>query len=164
MLTPSPKAFAAPAYRADIDGLRAISVLAVVLYHLGFTWLPGGFVGVDVFFVISGYVIFRSLRSSLADGTFTLTGFFTRRFFRLHPALFVVVGGVLVYAYWVATPREYVFLAQSALYAIFGLANIFFQDNAGNYFSASAESNPLLHTWSLGVEEQFYLMGSLLCL
>lgn len=148
-------------YRSDIDGLRALAVIGVLLYHLGLDWIPGGFVGVDVFFVISGYVIFSSVHPLVREGQFRTSTFFIKRFYRLYPALFVVVTASILYGYFVLSPKEYVFLAQSAFYAVIGFSNIFFQDNAGNYFSNAAESNPLLHTWSLGVEEQFYLIAVL---
>ena len=143
-----------------VTGLRGVAVVAVLLYHLGFGWIPGGFVGVDVFFVISGFVIFKSVFTTIEAGTYSTLGFFKKRFYRLHPALFTVVIVTLCYAYFVVSPAEYIFLAESGLYAIFGLSNVFFQDNAGNYFSSSAEGNPLLHTWSLGVETQFYLLAA----
>jgi peptidoglycan/LPS O-acetylase OafA/YrhL len=160
LLKPTPSVKKA-GYRSDIDGLRALAVIGVLLYHLGFDWIPGGFVGVDVFFVISGYVIFSSVHPLVSEGRFRASTFFIKRFYRLYPALFVVVSTSILYGYFVLSPKEYVFLAQSASYAAIGFSNIFFQDNAGNYFSNAAESNPLLHTWSLGIEEQFYLIAVL---
>lgn len=148
-------------YRPDIDGLRAISVLAVVAYHVGLPAAPGGFVGVDVFFVISGFLITQLLLSELnASGAIDLLAFYARRARRLLPAFFLVVGATLFLSAIVLVPLdgEQPDLARSALYAAFYVSNLYFAARSADYFAAPAELQPLLHTWSLAVEEQFYLV------
>jgi peptidoglycan/LPS O-acetylase OafA/YrhL len=144
-------------YRADIDGLRAIAVLAVVAFHAFPSVLPGGFVGVDVFFVISGYLITSLLRQSLEDGTFRFSTFYARRIRRLAPALILVLAAVLAAGWtWLLTDE----LAQLAAHAASSVAfvmNLVLWSETG-YFDTAAEQKPLLHLWSLGVEEQFYLI------
>jgi peptidoglycan/LPS O-acetylase OafA/YrhL len=144
-----------------IDGLRAVAVLPVVFYHAGFPGFPGGFVGVDVFFVISGYLITRLIADDLAEGRFSIVGFYERRARRILPALFVLVLATSIAAAFLLLPREYETFSRSALAAIFFSANIFFRGNGG-YFEESAVEQPLLHTWSLGVEEQFYILFPLI--
>lgn len=152
---------AAPAYRADIDGLRAIAVLAVVMFHADVPGFPGGYVGVDVFFVISGYLIASLILKGIEDGTFTIAGFYERRARRIFPALFTVIGLTAVAALVVLPPWEIAAFAKSVLAtALFG-SNILFYLEAG-YFAAPAEAKPLLHTWSLAVEEQYYIVFPLL--
>ena len=149
------------AYRPDIDGLRAVAVGTVVLFHAHLGLFPGGFVGVDVFFVISGYLITSIIARELDTGTFSLLSFYERRIRRIFPALLVVIATCLAVGAWRMTPRHYNSLAESALAAIGFHSNIYFADKAG-YFMPSAETLPLLHTWSLGVEEQFYVVAPLL--
>jgi peptidoglycan/LPS O-acetylase OafA/YrhL len=144
-------------YRADIDGLRAVSVLAVLLYHLGITAVPGGFVGVDVFFVISGFLITQILRREVVAGTFTVAGFYERRIRRIFPAMLAVLLATLVTGYFIVWPGDFLTLGRSSLYAVFGAANLYFYWHTG-YFDPSAHLQPLLHFWSLAVEEQFYLV------
>lgn len=150
-----------PAYRADIDGLRAIAVLSVVLYHYGAFWLPGGFTGVDVFFVISGYLITGILRREIESGEFSLLNFYARRIRRIIPALFVVLVATLAVGWIVLMPGDFAELGSSAAYAAVGFGNFFFLGNTG-YFDQAADLQPLLHTWSLGVEEQFYFVWPIL--
>lgn len=150
-----------PAYRPDIDGLRAIAVLSVVLYHYGATWLPGGFTGVDVFFVISGYLITGILRREIERGEFSLLNFYARRIRRIIPALFVVLLATLAVGWFVLMPGDFAELGSSAAYAAVGFGNFFFLGNTG-YFDQAADLQPLLHTWSLGVEEQFYFVWPIL--
>lgn len=146
-------------YRADIDGLRAVAVLSVMLYHLSARWLPGGFVGVDVFFVISGFVVSASLTHAPRDGFHHFVAFFyARRLLRIGPALvLVLLASVLAASLFI--PRAWLseFNERTALYAFFGLSNWVLQSNADTYFAPRAEFNPYTHTWSLGVEEQFYV-------
>ena len=143
-------------YRPDVDGLRAVAVLSVLFHHAGLS-APGGFVGVDVFFVISGYLIAGLIRKDLAAGTFSLADFWARRVRRLFPALAVVVAVTLVAGWRLMLPQHYVSLAHS-VWALFSLiANVHFCRSTG-YFEQAAEVKPLLHTWSLAVEEQFYLV------
>ena len=148
-------------YRADIDGLRAIAVLAVIARHAGLGGLAGGFIGVDVFFVISGYLIHRDLLRRAAYGRVSLLGFYGRRMRRTLPALFVVCSATLAAATAVMMPGDLVELARSLIGAVCLVPNILFLTQGG-YFDQVAAARPLLHTWSLGVEEQFYLFAPLL--
>jgi len=142
-------------YRQDIEGLRAIAVLAVLAFHLDPTFLPGGFQGVDVFFVVSGYVITKLIHSTGAD--FTFRGFYVRRFWRLFPALCATVGATLLAAYPIYAATDYATLGWSGLATLFGVSNFFFYGQI-DYLNDNTLVHPLLHTWSLGVEEQFYLL------
>jgi peptidoglycan/LPS O-acetylase OafA/YrhL len=150
-------------HRGDIDGLRAIAVALVVLFHLGFQWVRGGYVGVDIFFVISGYLIVGQIARELDAGTFSIARFYQRRMRRIFPALFVTVGVALALGFPLLPPGDYVIAAESARYAVIALSNFYFLFNTG-YFDAQADLMPLLHTWSLGVEEQFYLVSPALLL
>lgn len=145
-------------YRADIDGLRAVAVMLVVLNHVGFSLFSGGFVGVDVFFVISGYLITGIILGQVEKGTFSFTDFYLRRARRILPALYVVLLCVMVAGYYFFLPSDYSALSQSTLSAVFFASNLFFWKNSGGYFSSSSEEMPLLHIWSLSVEEQFYFI------
>ena len=144
------------AYRADIDGLRAVAVALVVLSHLGIPRLQGGFVGVDLFFVISGYLITGNIARDIANGKFSIVNFYERRFRRIVPALIGVLIATTVLAYLVFLPKELVRYAESLLAALLSYSNLYFYSSDVGYFSVTY-SNILLHTWSLGVEEQFYL-------
>lgn len=148
-------------YRPDIDGLRALAVLSVVFYHFGFAGVPGGFVGVDVFFVISGYLITGIVIGKLESSSFSFADFFKRRFRRLFPAMFFVVVLTFCASYFLLPPPEFSKLAASSLAAIFSVSNLFFWSGTG-YFDSDALTKPILHTWSLGVEEQFYLIWPIL--
>lgn len=147
-------------YRPDIDGLRALAVLPVVLYHVGIPGFAGGFVGVDIFFVISGYLICGMIDQEIRNGSFSLGDFYKRRILRILPALFAMfaVTGVLAYVYFL--PVEFEDFAKSLAAAVGSVSNVYFAKTAG-YFDAPAETKPLLHTWSLGVEEQFYFIAPL---
>ncbi|MDX2307533.1 MAG: acyltransferase family protein [Hyphomicrobium sp.] len=145
------------AYRADIDGLRAIAVLSVVFYHAGVPGFSGGFVGVDVFFVISGYLITRILASELDTGRYSILAFYERRIRRLFPALFAMLGVCLIAGQFLLLPREFDEFAQSLAAATLFVSNIFFWQTT-DYFAGPAHLKPLLHTWSLAVEEQFYIV------
>uniref|UniRef100_A0A7C4LMI2 Acyltransferase n=1 Tax=Schlesneria paludicola TaxID=360056 RepID=A0A7C4LMI2_9PLAN len=149
-------------HRADIDGLRAVAVLPVVLFHAGLG-CPGGYVGVDVFFVISGYLITALILLALARGEFSLADFWQRRVRRIVPALVVMLGATLAAGWFLLLPEDLVSVARSALAQAALISNVHFWRKSG-YFDAPAESNPLLHTWSLAVEEQFYLVLPLLLL
>ena len=154
------------AYRPDIDGLRAVAVLAVVLHHLSAPLIPGGYVGVDVFFVISGYLITRIISREMQEGTFTFARFYERRARRIFPALFAVLAVTLVAGYFLLLPSDYSGTLRGALGTLFFASNIvFWRDMAAGYFAATdAGLNPLLHTWSLAVEEQFYVFFPVLLL
>jgi peptidoglycan/LPS O-acetylase OafA/YrhL len=151
------------AYRPDIDGLRALAVTLVIAYHVVPGWLPGGFTGVDVFFVISGFLITRLIRDELDHGRFDLKSFYARRVRRIVPALLVVLGCTWVVSWWTLLPGEFRWFGASLLWCAPFLANVFFAHAAG-YFDPPVNANVLLHLWSLGVEEQFYLLWPLLLL
>ena len=149
-------------YRADIDGLRAVAVLAVIVFHIHRALLPGGFVGVDVFFVISGFLISRNIVQELHLGRFSIVEFYRRRIKRIAPALLVVTAITLVAAGCLMLPEDVHDTARSAVFALASLANVYFwlyQDTG--YFAQDSLQLPLLHLWSLGVEEQFYLLWPL---
>ncbi len=147
-------------YRSDIDGLRAVAVLSVVFCHAGLR-VPGGFIGVDVFFVISGYLITCLILEDIKRGTFSIFGFWERRVRRIFPALFVVCIGTAIIAHFVLLPSAYHDFGKSLFGITFFVSNIQFWMETG-YFETSALEKPLLHTWSLAVEEQFYLFMPLL--
>jgi peptidoglycan/LPS O-acetylase OafA/YrhL len=146
-------------YRPDIDGLRAIAVIAVILVHAG-SHLQGGFLGADVFFVISGYLIHKDLSFRFQAGTFSARNFYGRRMRRTLPALYLATLVSLIVAGFILLPGEFDALARSAMATGLSVSNILFLTEAG-YFDHSAITKPLLHTWSLGVEEQFYLVAPL---
>ena len=151
-------------YRPEIDGLRAIAVLSVVLYHFGVPGLGGGFVGVDIFFVISGYLIGGILWGEHArTGRVSLLAFYVRRFRRLAPAFFAMAAAVALVGWFVLLPADYREFGKSLIAATVYLANVQFWRQAG-YFDSGAEEKVLLHTWSLSVEEQFYVVLPLLIL
>src|SRR5271168_545230 len=143
-------------YRADIDGLRAVAVLSVLGFHLRIGMFRGGFVGVDIFFVISGYLIGSIILHDLAAGRFSFGRFYERRVRRIIPALLAALAVTAVLAYVYFLPGELVAFAKSLLAAVLSASNFYFWTQS-SYFSAPAEMKPLLHTWSLGVEEQFYV-------
>lgn len=144
-------------YRREIDGLRAVALLPVIFFHAGMPWFSGGYAGVDVFFVISGYLITSILVTDIASGTFTLADFYERRARRLLPALFFVILVCIPFAWeWMPPSRLREFSQSAAAVSLFS-SNILFWQQSG-YFAPSAELKPLLHTWSLAVEEQFYIV------
>ena len=144
-------------YRRDIDGFRAIAVLAVVLFHCDFATVPGGFVGVDVFFVISGYLITKIILADLEGEGFSFRTFFLRRVRRLLPAVIATVIVVNLVALALFTPKHLAETGETSLWVLASLANFHFAMTV-DYFETAAKLKPLLHTWSLGVEEQFYLV------
>ena len=145
-------------YRPDIDGLRCFAVVSVLLYHLQIDAFAGGFLGVDVFFVISGYLITGLILFELeTTGGFRAKEFYLRRLRRLFPAFAATVAGCLAIAVVLFTPQDLERLGGSSVSAMLGLSNLFFWQESG-YFDASASVKPLLHTWSLSVEAQFYLV------
>ena len=151
-----PRAFI-PKYRPDIDGLRGLAVLAVIWFHSGLPGLSGGFAGVDVFFVISGYLITSIIHKDAAAGRFSYAYFYERRFRRIAPALLTVVAATALVSALLLLPYELVAFGQSAAATVAMVSNIYFW-RLVDYFAPAAGSIPLLHTWSLGVEEQFYLL------
>ena len=150
-----------PKYRPDVDGLRAVAVLAVVLCHAGFRALGGGFTGVDVFFTISGFVVTTSLLRDLSRDAFSFRGFYARRAKRLAPALYLMLSATLVFSLLFSFPDDTFHLAKNVLAVATMTSNIFLSKQTG-YFDAAAADQPLLHTWSLSVEEQFYVVLPLL--
>lgn len=145
-----------PAYRPDIDGLRAIAVLSVVFFHAFPSVLQGGFIGVDIFFVISGYLITTIILGSLKKNVFSFSTFYQRRIKRIFPALLLVLSSTLLFGWFGLLPEEYKDMNLQVISGIGFVANILFWWQSG-YFDASAETKPLLHLWSLGIEEQFYI-------
>ncbi|KPF92358.1 hypothetical protein IP81_06775 [Novosphingobium sp. AAP83] len=144
-------------YRKEIDGLRAVAVVPVILFHAGLTVFSGGYVGVDVFFVISGYLITSILINELEQGNFSISRFYERRARRILPALFFVVACCIPFAWMWMLPGELKDFSRSIVAVVFFASNILFWREEG-YFSPAAELKPLLHTWSLAVEEQYYLL------
>ncbi|MEP2595770.1 MAG: acyltransferase family protein [Hyphomicrobiales bacterium] len=144
-------------YRAEIDGLRALAVVPVILFHAGFELFSGGFVGVDVFFVISGYLITTILITDIENNQFSIFSFYERRARRILPALLFVMLACIPFAWMWMMPSQMKDFSQSFIAVIFFASNILFWIENG-YFSAAAEEKPLLHTWSLAVEEQYYVL------
>ena len=144
-------------YRAEIDGLRALAVLPVILFHAGFEWFSGGYVGVDVFFVISGYLITTIIISEMAKDKFSIVNFYERRARRILPALFFVMAVCIPFAWLWLTPNDLKDFGQSLVAVSTFSSNILFWQESG-YFNTAAELKPLLHTWSLAVEEQYYIL------
>lgn len=144
-------------YRADIDGIRALAIISVVAFHAEIPGFSGGFVGVDVFFVISGFLITRIIVDEINSQAFSLASFYKRRAIRLLGPLFVVMGATLLMAYGVLFPSEMRELGKSITFTSIFASNFFFWPSSG-YFGDAVEFKPLLHTWSLAVEEQFYLL------
>ncbi len=144
-------------YRAEIDGLRAIAVVPIILFHAGFEYFSGGFVGVDVFFVISGYLITTIILSEKEQGTFSLVNFYERRFRRILPALFMVMLVSLIFSLLWLMPSYMEDFSQSLMAVSTFSSNILFWRESG-YWEISNELKPLLHTWSLAVEEQYYVL------
>lgn len=144
-------------YRTELDGLRALSVILVILNHLDATFLPYGYLGVDIFFVLSGYVISSSLsKKDFMNFPTFIVNFFAKRFKRLYPTLFLTV----IFTYFLFFKYDYYFLSTytTGLYSLIGFSNLHLYSSSLEYFSSAARYNPLLHTWSLGVEEQFYFV------
>ena len=149
-------------YRRDIDGLRALAVIPVVLAHAGFAGTPGGFVGVDIFFVISGFLITNILAREIGEGRFSLLGFYERRARRILPALIAVLAACFAVGWLILLPDEYANLAKSAAATTLFSSNFWFLYASVDYFGEGMLKEPLMHTWSLAVEEQFYLFFPLL--
>ena len=160
----SPSTPTAHSLRPDIEGLRALAVLLVVAYHYQFPWISGGFIGVDVFFVISGFVITQLLVRAMNAGTFRFSEFYARRLRRLVPVFLLVstVSFLMISPYYL--DDDYYLFAKSWLASLLGLSNVYYYGELSQYFAPEAQALTLLHTWSLAVEEQFYLLWPALLL
>ena len=151
-------------YREEIDGLRSIAVIPVVLYHAGLRmYFSGGYVGVDIFFVISGYLITSVIENECKEEKFSIVNFYERRCRRILPALFLILFLSSFFAYYLMLPEQLAEFGETLLSVICLSSNIYFWWKDDGYFSQLSELNPLVHTWSLAVEEQFYLLFPLLC-
>lgn len=157
----SSPAISARSYRPDIDGIRSLAILSVVFYHGGLPLVTGGFTGVDIFFVISGYLIGGHIFAELCAGDFSFLRFYQRRAKRILPAFYAVIVFSILAAFFLLSPAEMIDFGQSSFYATLSSSNIYFWHSI-NYFSPTAEFSPMLMTWSLGVEEQFYAVIPLL--
>jgi peptidoglycan/LPS O-acetylase OafA/YrhL len=144
-------------YRRDIDGLRAVAVVPVMLFHYGVRGFPGGFLGVDIFFVISGFLLTQIIDAEINAGRFSIARFYERRVRRIFPALFCMLAAMLAIGYVLYLPPEFVELGRSLVATTLFVSNFFFLANS-NYFGPAAGHEPLIHTWSLAVEEQFYVV------
>ena len=144
-------------YRRDIDGLRCLAIVPVVLFHVGADYFPAGFVGVDIFFVISGFLITSVIRQEIRQNSFTIAGFYERRCRRILPALIAMISACFFVGYFTMLPGQYADFGSSAMAALLFVSNGFFWRQTG-YFSPAAGWMPLLNTWSLAVEEQYYII------
>lgn len=151
-------------YRPEIDGLRAVAVIAVLIFHVDPGWLKGGFLGVDVFFVISGFLMTSIIQGRIENGSFSLKEFWLRRIRRLYPALLAMVGVVALLGGVILTNPERADLFQQSMAAIFSFSNILLWRTTGGYWDSDSENIALLHTWSLSLEEQFYVVFPVLLL
>ena len=149
-------------YRPDIDGLRALAVLAVILFHLSPSYLPNGFLGVDIFFVISGFLITTILYREMEQNNFSFADFYNRRIRRILPICFVVIIVGLLLTRWIFLSKEFYGIANSGIASAFFLSNFYFARIEGGYFGITTEERPFNHIWSLSVEEQFYFIFPLL--
>lgn len=144
-------------YRPEIDGLRAVAIVPVILFNLGAGWLPGGYLGVDVFFVISGFLITSILLREMTAGQFSFKRFWARRVRRIMPALLLVTVATLVATWILVFPPDRPAIGRQAAATLLSVANFYFWRFAGDYWGSQAEDSPFLHAWSLAVEEQFYV-------
>ena len=151
-------------YRPEIDGLRAVAVIPVILFHAGFESFEGGYVGVDAFFVISGYLITSIILTEKETGNFSLINFYERRARRILPALFLVMAASIPFAWWWLVPYDMKDFSESLIAVPTFVSNILFFRSETGYFAPAAELKPLLHTWSLAVEEQYYVLFPLFLL
>lgn len=141
----------------EIDGLRALALVSVILFHAGFEAFSGGYVGVDIFFVISGFLMTKIIMGQISHNNFLFFDFYVRRARRIIPALYVVLFFCILIAPLILWPLDYYSFSKSLLATVFGVSNVLFWRESG-YFDQSVEFKPLLHTWSLSVEEQLYLV------
>lgn len=150
-------------YRADIDGLRTVAVLSVLFFHIDHTWVPGGYTGVDIFFVISGFLITRIIATDIEKGRFSLRWFYVRRIRRILPVFYTVTLVTMLAGYVLLLPADLHAFLSSVRHAVLFAANIYFSKDQG-YFDISADEKPMLHIWSLSIEEQYYFIWPLLLL
>lgn len=148
-------------YRPDIDGLRAVAVLSVFLFHLNFAWVPGGYTGVDIFFVISGFLITRIIGREIERDEFSLRAFYVRRIRRILPVFLIVILTAMAAGVVLLLPADLYALLASIRRALYFTANLYFSKSAG-YFDIASDEKPLLHFWSLSIEEQYYFIWPLL--
>lgn len=160
---PQPQSFSRPKYRPDVDGMRALAILSVLIFHAFPNSLPGGFVGVDIFFVISGYLISSIIFRGLTLGSFSFFDFYARRVRRIFPAVTVVLLGSFVLGFFFLTPYALEDLVTESPYAAFFVENWRLFVTTGGYWETATELKPLMHFWSLGVEEQYYIFYPLIC-
>jgi peptidoglycan/LPS O-acetylase OafA/YrhL len=144
-------------FRAEIGGLRAVAVISVVLFHLKVAGFQGGFVGVDIFFVISGYLITRNILADLRAGRFSFGRFYVRRTRRIYPALIFTVAATYLVAALFCSPQMFLDLAKECTHALLSISNIQYWRESHQYFAPNSDELALLHCWSLSLEEQFYL-------
>uniref|UniRef100_UPI001178B8C1 acyltransferase family protein n=1 Tax=Basilea psittacipulmonis TaxID=1472345 RepID=UPI001178B8C1 len=144
-------------YRPEIDGLRAIAVLSVFIFHLNSNWLPGGFLGVDVFFVVSGFLITQIIIEHLLQGKFSFSDFYARRIKRIYPMSLLIVLLVLIATYFLFDKDDFIRVKKTSDYTYQFLTNFYLSKKTG-YFDLDSHSNPYLHYWSLAIEEQFYFL------
>lgn len=145
-------------YRADLDGLRAIAIIMAILYHTGLDILPGGFIGIEMFFVLSGYLITSQLTADMLDNSFSFKAFYLRRFKRLLPTFAVVLLATFIVAWFILLPKDLVYHTKLMGLGFLSIGNFYLAKSTGGYFAPQTEEIALLHTWSLSVEEQFYLL------
>ena len=163
MVLTTPQSFSRPKYRPDVDGMRALAILSVLFFHAFPESLPGGFVGVDIFFVISGYLISSIIFRGLTLGTFSFFDFYARRVRRIFPAVTVVLLGSFVLGYFFLNPNDLKDLVEESPYAAFFLENWRLYVTTGGYWETATELKPFMHFWSLGVEEQYYIFYPFIC-
>ena len=159
----NPRSFSRPKYRSDVDGMRALAILSVLIFHAYPSSLPGGFVGVDIFFVISGYLISSIIFRGLTLGTFSFFDFYARRVRRIFPAVTVVILSSFLLGFFFLTPFNLEELIEESPYAAFFLENWRLYVTTGGYWETATELKPFMHFWSLGVEEQYYIFYPLIC-
>ena len=148
-------------YRPDIDGLRAFAVICVIIFHTNNDWLSGGFVGVDMFFVISGYIITSMMFTDITNKNFSFKIFYLKRIKRILPLFYTVSLSSIVLAWFIFAPDDLISLSDSLRYGSSFISNVYFERHSG-YFAPASETLPLLHIWSLSIEEQFYLIWPIL--
>lgn len=160
-MSPSHPNFSKPKYRADIDGLRAVAILSVVIFHAFPNWITGGFIGVDIFFVISGYLISQIIFENIDGGSFSFHEFYFRRINRIFPALLIVLGSGILLGWLFLLADEYKQIGKHTVAGATFVSNFVLWSESG-YFDKAAETKPFLHLWSLGIEEQFYILWPLI--